>query len=421
MSKPKVLVVGASIAGPTAAYWLAKAGASVTVIERFPKLRTGGQSIDIRTTGVTVMRKMPGMEAAVRAKTTQIEGISFIREDGRSYGTIRATGNPDQQSLVSEYEIFRGDLSQILFDITKDNENINYVFGEQVASIRQNENREGCVTVEYANGTPTSEYDLVVACDGATSRTRAIGLGCSAWDHIKPTNCWAAYFSIDQDLLGGSKIAKGISTPGGRFMGVGPDPSGGNRVGLMAIRPRDDHHAGLLFRDAMKKGDDALKQFVAQYFKGGGWKTDEVMEAMLKAGDFYASETVQVKTPNLYKGPFVLVGDAGYAPGPTGTGTSLALVGAYVLAGELGKHKGDLAAGLRGYEKQMRPIIDDMQKVPPFITTFLAPQTAWGIWLRNNIFAFIVWTRILEFAQKYFSGAFANTDQYRLPEYDWVA
>src|SRR5271155_5672190 len=106
MTKLKVLIVGASIAGPTAAYWFAKAGANVTVIERFPKLRTNGQNIDIRTAGVTVMRKMPGMEAAVRAKMTQMEGISIVRENGRPYGTIKATGNPEQQSLVSEYKIF---------------------------------------------------------------------------------------------------------------------------------------------------------------------------------------------------------------------------------------------------------------------------------------------------------------------------
>lgn len=136
MSQPMVLVVGASIAGPMAAYWLAKAGARVTVIERFPRLRTNGQGIDIRTTGVTVMRKIPGMEAAVRAKTTEMEGMSFVRDDGRPYGIIRATGNPDQQSLVSEYEIFRGDLAQVLFDLSKDNENVRYVFGEQIASMQ---------------------------------------------------------------------------------------------------------------------------------------------------------------------------------------------------------------------------------------------------------------------------------------------
>ncbi|MCJ1477592.1 hypothetical protein MMC13_006265 [Lambiella insularis] len=337
MSKLKVLVVGASIAGPSAVYWFAKAGASVTIIERFPKLRIGGQSIDIRTAGVTVMRQVPGMEAAVRAKTMQLEGMSWVRKDGRSYRTIRATGNPDQQSLVSEYEIFRDDLSRILFDLTKDNDNIKYVFGEQVTSMLQNEKENGPIEVEFANGLPTSEYDLVVACDGATSRTRAMGLGCGVREHVNPTNSWAAYFSLDRDLLKGGKVGQAISA------------IGLNRVTLMAMRLRKDRDATLPFREAMKQGDAALKQFVAQHYKGVGWKTDEALEGMMQARDFYASEVVQVKTPSLYQGRVVLVGDAGYAPGFTGTGTSLALAGAYVLAGEVGRHKDDLAAGLAGY------------------------------------------------------------------------
>ena len=421
MSKLNILVVGASIAGPTAAYWFAKAGANVTIIERFPKLRTNGQNIDIRTAGVTVMRKMPRMEAAVRAKTTQMEGISFVRDNGRPYGTIRATGNPDQQSLVSEYEIFRGDLAQILVDLTKNNENVKYVFGEQVASMQQNEKDGGPIKVEFANGLPTSEYDLVVACDGATSRTRAIGLSCGVRDHIQPTNCWAAYFSIQQDLLEGSKVAQSYSAPGGRFIGVGPDPSGVTRVGLLGINPRDSRDATLPFREAMKQGDDALKAFVARHYQGAGWKTDDILKGMMVTGDFYASEIGQVKTPSLYNGRFALVGDAGYAPGFTGGGTTLAIAGAYVLAGEISRHRGDLAAGLRGYERQMRPMIDDLQKVPPLVPTVFAPQTAWGLWLRNHIFAFIAWTGILEFAQKFFAGAFASTDKYGLPDYEWVA
>jgi 2-polyprenyl-6-methoxyphenol hydroxylase-like FAD-dependent oxidoreductase len=116
-----------------------------------------------------------------------------------------------------------------------------------------------------------------------------------------------------------------------------------------------------------------------------------------------------------------LVGDAGYAPGFTGAGTTLALAGAYVLAGEVGRHKGNLAAGLRRYEDIMMPIIDDLQKVPPFVPAIFAPQTTWGIWLRNNIFGFIAWTRILEFAQRFFAGAFASADKYGLPDYEWVA
>ncbi|KAI5924910.1 hypothetical protein F4810DRAFT_661936 [Camillea tinctor] len=420
MSKLRVLVVGASIAGPTTAYWFARAGATVTVIERFPQLRTNGQNVDIRTAGVTVMRKMAGMEAAVKAKITPMDGISLVRADGYSYGTITATGDPNQQSLVSEYEIFRGDLAQILFDITKDHKNINYVFGEQVASIHQHEQDDGPVTVEFANGFPTAEFDLVVAADGSTSRTRAIGLGCGVRDHVVPTNTWAAYFTMLPDLLEGGRTGQAYNAVGGRFIAIGPDPTGVSRIVLMCTHPRDGRDATQPLREAMKQGDDALKHFVAQHFRGAGWKVDEILKGMLEAKDFYASEIVQVNPPSFHRGRFVMVGDAGYATGAGGTGTTLAIAGAYVLAGEVAKHRGDLAAGLRGYEETMRPIVEDMRKVPAFLQTVLAPQTAWGIWLRNTIFAFITRTRLLQLFQRFFASAFANADKYKLPEYEWV-
>lgn len=421
MSQLRILVVGASIAGPMAAYWLAKTGAKVTVIERFPELRTNGQGIDIRTTGVTIMRKIPGMEDAVRAKTTQLEGMCIVNAEGKSYGTLKATGNPDQQSLVSEYEILRGDLSRILFDLNTGNENVEYVFGEQIASMRQEREEDGPVMVDFTNGLPASEYSLIVACDGATSRTRAMGFGGSVHDHIEPINSWSAFFSIDDDLINGSNVGHGFSAVGGRFISIERNPAGGNVVTLQGIHPRDKRDLALPFREAMKQGEEALKQYIAQHYKGAGWKTDEAMAAMMNSTDLYASEIVQVKVPSLYKGRVVLVGDAGYAPGPTGTGASLAMTGGYVLAGEIIKHAGDLEAGLKGYEERMRPIVDDMQKIPPFVPGAAAPQTAWGIWLRNMIFAFIVWSNILVYGQKFFGAAFADVDTYDLPDYDWVA
>ncbi|KKK23463.1 hypothetical protein ARAM_003966 [Aspergillus rambellii] len=420
MSSLRVLIVGASIAGPTAAYWFAKAGAHVTVIERFPTLRTNGQNVDIRTVGVTVMRKIAGMEEAVRARTLSVDGISLVGATGRPYGTVKATGNPEQQSLVSEYEILRGDLAQILFDLTKETENIHYVFGEQVASMRQKGPRSGPIRVDFAHGFPAAEFDLVVACDGATSRTRAMGLACGVRDHIKPMNSWAAFFSTKHDLVDGSRMAQAYSAMGGRFVAIGPSLSGGNQVVLMGINPRhDDDDSMRLFREAMKRGDEALKQFVARYYEGAGWKCEAAVKSMMEAQDFYANESVQVQTPSLYQGHFVLVGDAGYAPGPTGTGTSLAMAGAYVLAGEINKHKGDLMAGLRGYEDQMRPLIKELQRIPPLVPTIFAPQTAWGIWLRNTIFAFVCWTRILELSQRFFASSFADSGKYELPDYKW--
>ncbi|KAB5523151.1 oxidoreductase [Coniochaeta sp. 2T2.1] len=417
MSGLKVLIVGASIAGPTAAYWFAKAGAKVTVIERCPKLRTNGQNVDIRTVGVTVMRKMPGLEEAVRAKRAPVAGMSFVRTDGRPYGVIEPTGNPNQQSLISEYEIFRGDLGRILYDMTKDNEKICYVFGEQVAAMQQE--GDGPITVEFLDGYPTADFDLVVACDGSASRTRAIGFECGVRDHIRPTNSWAAYFSLPRDILCGSQIGQAYSAVGGRTLAIGPDPAGGNRVMLMGVQPWDDDTFMQPFQDAVKLGDEAMKQFVAQHYKGMGWKCDEVLKGMVEADDFYASEIVQVKVPTLFKGRFALVGDAGYAPGPTGNGTSLAMSGAYLLAGEIAKHKGDMAAGLRAYEERIRPIIKDLQKIPPLVPAIFSPYTYWGLWLRNTMFMIICWTGVINFAQKHFASGFAEADKYKLQDYEW--
>ncbi|ELR09022.1 hypothetical protein GMDG_00640 [Pseudogymnoascus destructans 20631-21] len=92
----------------------------------------------------------------------------------------------------------------------------------------------------------------------------------------------------------------------------------------------------------------------------------------------------------------------------------------HMLAGEINNHAGNLEAGIMGYEEQMRPVIAKLQKAPPLIRTILAPQTAWGLWVRNRIFAFVAWSRILKFTQKYFASAFASSDKFGLPEYEWV-
>ncbi|EME78729.1 uncharacterized protein MYCFIDRAFT_190912 [Pseudocercospora fijiensis CIRAD86] len=389
MSSLRVLVAGASIAGPMTAYWLARAGCTVTVIERFPELRKGGQNVDIRTGGVTVMRRTPGMEAAVLSKVPKWDGMQMVGPKGEPLFTMTATGDPDNQSLVSEYEIYRGDLSTILYDLTMQTGRVKYIFNEQITAIQHSEKHpDAPVTVSFANGTPSTEYDLVVAADGATSRTRAIGLNCGVRDHIHPINAWAAYFSTPKDLLEGSMLCKAKSSVGGRWLAIGKSPEGGNQIVMLGIQPKNQPDGTGKFREAQRKGDVALKSFVSEFFQSitSEWKGPEVLQALADSTDFYASESCQVKVPSLHHKRFVLVGDAGYATGPTGQGTSLALTGAYILAGEISSHKDHVAAGLRAYEERMKPIIKECQTIPPGIPQILAPQTEWGIWGRNLLF-----------------------------------
>lgn len=423
MSGLNVLVVGASIAGPMAAYWLARAGAaSVTVVERFPSLRTGGQNVDIRLTGVTVMRKIPGFEAAVRARLAPLTGISFVHADGSPVAVMEQTGDAESQSLVSEYEIFRGDLSRLLYDLTAAHPRVKYIFNEQVSGIEQTGDAGARVT--FASGRPPAEYDLVVACDGATSRTRALGLGCGVRDHVVPVGAWCAYFDTRHDLLAGGTVGMAYSAPGGRALTIGPKNAGSNIAASMNAAPTRDHADMLAFRTASAAGPSAVKRLVAERCAGMGWRAEELMAEMHAADEqgFYASEWCQVKVPALHRGRFVLAGDAGHAAGPTGAGTSLAMTAGYVLAGELLRHRGDVAAGVRAYEARMQPLISRGQVIPPGVLGFMTPQTRWGIWVRNRLFTAVCFG--MRFGSLFswlsaWSPSFGR-DISELPDYDWM-
>lgn len=429
-SNLRVLVVGASIAGPMTAYWLARAGCTVTIIERFPSLRTGGQSVDIRNAGVTVMRKMHGMEATGRSKRPPIDAFTWVDDNGKPYAEMKPSGDADAQTLVSEFEIYRGDLSSIICDYLRPcevNGKVKFIFNEQVSSISQSGDSatdDGPVTVSFLNGTPTAEYDLVVAADGSTSRTRALGFNVGVRDHIKPLNCWAAYFTAPQSLLPPGDPGAAHNAPPGRFFGIGQAPGGEGTKGItITALPENDSGATVPFREAQKQGDASLKQFVADHFRDAGWRANEIVKGMWDSKDFYASEIVQVKPPALSRGRFVLVGDAGYASGFIGTGTSLAMCGAYVLAGEVLAHAGDITAGLEAYEQRMAPIIKNMQTLPPGIRSFLAPQTHWGLAVRNVILRLVCFGmrfgKYFSWVTGWFGSAFAK-DDFHLPEFEWV-
>lgn len=342
--------------------------------------------------------------------------------------TIEGTGDAEQQSLTSEFEIFRDDLANILYDLSRSHDNVRYVFGEQVQSMRQDKDR---VAVGFANGQlPPSNFDLVVAADGSTSRTRALGLECDVHDHIKPLNAWAAYCTVPRDLLQGGKMGLFSTSIPGRAIIRAPDHKPEqNRVVLMCSHGASANARQSLraFRETLKKGDAALKYFLCRRFQGHP-RCDDILPAVRDSDNLYASEAVQVKVPSLQKGHFALVGDAGYAPGPIGTGTSLAITGAYVLAGEINDHLPDLQAGLRSYERKMRPIIDDMQHIPPGFPGIMTPQTKLALALRNAILrlaaVIMLLGKVLPVATLFswmgalFSSSF-GTDKYALSEYYW--
>src|SRR3982751_4643135 len=106
MGKVRVLVTGASIAGPALAHWLTRRGAEVTVVEQAPGLRPGGQAVDARGVAKEVIRRM-GIDEAVRAACTDTAGASTVDVDGNVLETFRVEDH-DGDGYISEIEILRG-------------------------------------------------------------------------------------------------------------------------------------------------------------------------------------------------------------------------------------------------------------------------------------------------------------------------
>jgi 2-polyprenyl-6-methoxyphenol hydroxylase-like FAD-dependent oxidoreductase len=106
---------------------------------------------------------------------------------------------------------------------------------------------------------------------------------------------------------------------------------------------------------------------------------------MRDAPGFYFDSVSQVRMDNWSAGRVTLAGDAGYCPSPlSGQGTSLALVGAYVLAAELQNADGDHGAAFAGYQHRMQDFVARNQQIAIGNTKRFIPATRRQIWLQNQ-------------------------------------
>lgn len=400
MAGLNILISGAGIGGPATAFFLAKAGADVTVVERAPKPRTGGQNVDVRGHGLTVIRRM-GLEEAVRSKTTHEQGLRFVDSQNNSWAEFPVD---DGQGFTSDIEIMRGDLGNILYKVTKDK--VQYVFGESVKSM--SEKNDG-VVVEFESGKPATTFDVVIAADGWASITRKVAFGPETHQNVlNDLGQWAAWFTIphaDSD----NDWARWYNAPGKRMILLRPDNARVSRASLWIMSPDDRMDV------VNQKSQAEQKEYWSRQFNDAGWEAERVLKGMEQADDFYMQKIAQVKAPSWSKGRTALVGDAGYCPSPiTGMGTTVALVGAYILAGELAQQPHDVRKAFEAYETRLKPFIEKAQKLAPGAPSMANPQTQWGIRLLYSFLAFISWSGILKWMGASFNPPAKWID---LPEY----
>jgi 2-polyprenyl-6-methoxyphenol hydroxylase-like FAD-dependent oxidoreductase len=345
MTDIRVLVQGASIAGPALAHWLQRHGAEVTVVEQTSGLRPGGQAVDARGVAKEVIRRM-GLDPAVRAACTDTAGAYLVDADGSVLETHRADDHGGD-GYIAEVEILRGDLAQVLFDDTRDT--VEYLFGDRIARLEQD--ADG-VDLTFAGG-GRRRFDLVIGADGLHSALRGMAFG-PRERYVRHLGLVLAYYSVPNEF--GLDRWLLDYREGGRSAGLRPIHDATRAIAMFSF-PESEFSA--YHRDV-----EAQKNLLRERMAGFGWLTQGILAHLDDTPDFYLDQVAQVVMDSWSSGRVGLLGDAAFSASPmSGGGTGLALVGAYMLAGELATAGWDPAAGFAGYERRMRDYVEANQDI----------------------------------------------------------
>lgn len=402
MAPLKILICGGGCAGPSLALWLARAGHRVVVVERFDALRATGAQIDLRAQGIEVVKRM-GLMDAIRAKLVDEEGMALVDSQGRVRATMMANkSGKGAQTGTSEYEIMRGDLVRVLYDATKDD--VEYVFGKTVEHFEQDEKH---VVAHFSDGS-SDTFDLLVGADGQGSRIRKAIQPPGAPEPYRILGMYAAYWFIPR-IETDSNIARMYHSPGGRMIMRRSHNATETQV-YFFLR---DHSPDLL--SLTGSSVEKQKEFWTERFRDAGWEADRFIEGMKTTDNFFCHKILQVRTDTWHKGRVVLLGDAAHCPSPmTAMGTTSSFVGAYVLAGEIDRHSEDLSQAFRNYDATLRPFINEIQKLHPFLIWIATPESQWGIAVIHFVFGLLSFLRIPELLAR-----FSSEDEggWKLPDY----
>ncbi len=362
MSRPRALISGAGIAGPALAHQLAARGWQTTIVERFPQRRDEGHNIDVRGAAREVIRLM-GIEDDVRAANTTEVGMRFINDDGSAAASFPMNGSGRRDGITAELEILRGELSRILIERTRDT--TEYRFDTQITDLADH----GDHVISMLDDGTSIESDLVVVAEGLRSRTRDLVLPVQVTD----LGMYIAYLTIPR-LESDDRWWNWQHVPASRSIHLRPDNLGTTRAMLSFLST---------VRGLEDLGRDDQITILRKTFADAGGPAARIL-ARLDEAPMYFDAIGQVRAQRWSKGRVALLGDAAFCPSPVGGGgSSLALIGAYVLAGELSRTD-DLRAALARYEQFLRPHVGAAQNVRPAMLRRANPRTRAGIRLLHT-------------------------------------
>lgn len=369
MKAKHILISGASIAGPALAYWLHRYGFQVTIVERAAHIRPGGYAIDFRGAPMQVLDHMD-LLGDIRQFETRSGKISLVNKHHKEVARM-----PDGFSS-GELEILRGDLANVFYEATR--HNVEYIFDDSITAIA--EDATGA-TVTFLNG-DTRRFDMVVGADGLHSKVRSIAFGEES-RYLHHLGVYLAVFTVPNFLP--------LKNMAGVFYGTL-----GKRVGVFSAKEDQEARASFYFAAPPLQYDyrdtKAQQQIIHDRFANDEWLVPQLLQYMDQATDFYFDAASQIKMDSWSSGRVTLLGDAAGCASPmSGMGTSMAVVGAYILAGELKAASGEHTIAFARYEAQMRDFVTGCQKLAEGVEWFV-PATPFKLWMSEKIWKILPYT-----------------------------
>lgn len=384
-----VLISGAGVAGPALAFWLNGLGARTTLVEKANALREGGQAVDFRGPIHRAVLERMDLWDAIHERRTRPQSLALLDADASVCALMPSV------MMSGDVEILRGDLCRLLFERTRGD--TDYRFSDQMVALRE---RTDGVEVDFARGA-TQRFDLVIGADGLHSGVRALAFGAES-EFLRHHGYRIASFALENTFRL-RDTAQVYSEPG--------------RAVCLSAASADAARALLVYCGGAFDGErrDYATQLPAlrARFADMGWYVPKVMLALNDAADLYVDAIATVHVPSYSRGRVVLLGDAAYGGTLGGQGTSLAIVGAYVLAGELAR-EADPRVAFQRYEERMRPYASGCQKGAARAGSFFAPETALGLRLRNTMYGVLTSRALLGVFELMVKAAASD---FELPEY----
>ncbi|MBA3956822.1 MAG: FAD-dependent monooxygenase [Parachlamydiaceae bacterium] len=342
----KILISGAGIAGLTLAYWLKRCGFMPTLIEKHPCSRKGGYKVDVRGAALEVAKRMGIYQALIEANVN-LNHSQFVTSDLKVF---KFEGDILGHCSEGDVEINRWDLSQIISQALGD---VEIIYNDSITKLDEK-------VVHFEKMAPR-EFDLVIGADGIHSKVRNLTFG----EDSKFLRKYGIHFCIFP-ITNIFELVRSEIVYFDKGTLVSAYAVDGHSLACLAFKSEGDNLP-----------QDNKKGIFEERFKNMEWEIPRLITAMKAHDDCYFDSIAQVRMSNWSKGRVALVGDAAYAA--TGIGTSLAMVGAYVLASEIARSGGNHALAFARYEKVIRKFVEKGQNLSQSNLQFLANENSWLI------------------------------------------